>query len=50
MAGLFIGFLVEKCVAFRGHRFRFSARIKRVQKSQAILALLDSFRELHFER
>ena len=42
MAGLFIGFLVEKCVAFGWHRFRFSPCLmrKRVQKSQAILALL----------
>ena len=45
MTGLFIGFLVEKCVAFGWHRFRFSPCLmrKRVQKSQAILALLDSF-------
>ena len=45
---LFIGFLVEKCVAFGWHRFRFSPCLmrKRVQKSQAILALLDSFQEL----
>ena len=52
MASLFIGFLVEKYVAcqsqktdFRWHRFRFSPCLmhKRVEKSQAILALLDSF-------
>ena len=51
MAGLFIGFLVEKCVAFGWHRFRFSPCLmrKRVQKSQAVLALLDSFQELTFE-
>ena len=51
--GLFIGFLVEKCVAYQSgkfdfgwHRFRFSPW---VQKSQAILALLDSFQRLHLE-
>ena len=58
MAGLFIEFLVEKCVAsqsrksdFGRHRFRFSPcwMLKRVEKSQAILALLDSFQELHLE-
>ena len=51
MAGLFIGCLVEKCVAFGWHRFRFSPCLmrKRVQKSQAILALLHSFQELHLE-
>ena len=51
-------FLVERCVAcqsrksdFRWHRFRFSPCLmhKRVQKSQAILALLDSFQGLHLE-
>ena len=48
MAGLFIGFLVKKCVAFGWHRSRFLPCLmrKRVQKSQAILALLDSFQEL----
>ena len=59
MAGLFIGFLVEKCAAcqsnwksdFRWHRFRFSPCLmrKRVEKSQAILALLDGFQELHLD-
>ena len=51
MAGLFIGFLVEKRVAFGRHRFRFLPCLmrKRVQKSQAILALLDSFQELTFK-
>ena len=60
MAGLFIGFLVEKCVAYQSrksdvgwHRFRFSPcfmrLLKRVQKSQAILALLYSFQGLHLE-
>ena len=58
MAGLFIGFLVEKYVAcqsrksdFGWHRFRFSPCLmrKRVEKSEAILALLDSFQELHLE-
>ena len=51
-------FLVERCVAcqsrksdFRWHRFRFSPCLmhKRVQKSQANLALLDSFQGLHLE-
>ena len=52
IASLFIGFLVEKYVAcqsrksdFGWHRFRFSPCLmrKRVEKSEAILALLDSF-------
>ena len=54
MAGLFIGFLVEKYVTcqsrksnFRGHRFRFLPRLslmrKWVAKSEAMLALLDTF-------
>ena len=48
MAGLFIEFLVEKCIAFGWHHFCFSPFLmrKRVQKSQVILALLDSFQEL----
>ena len=59
MAGLLIEFLVEKCAAcqsrksdFGWHRFRFSSywMRKRVEKSQAILTLLDSFQELHLER
>ena len=58
MASLFIGFLVEKYVAcqsreldFGWHRFLFSPCLmrKRVKKSEAILALLDSFQELHLE-
>ena len=58
MASLFIGFLVEKYVACQSrksdcgwHRFRFSPCLmrKRVENSQAILALLDSFQELHLE-
>ena len=62
IASLFIGFLVEKYVAcqswksdFGWHCFRFSPCLmrnrgrKRVKKSEAILALLDSFRELHLE-
>ena len=59
MASLFIGSLVEKYVAYQGrksdsgwHRFRFSPTClmrKRVKKSEAILALLDSFQELHLE-
>ena len=52
MASLFIGFLVEKYVRcqswksdFGWHRFRFSPCLmrKRVTKSEAILALLDTF-------
>ena len=52
MANLFVGFLVEEYVAcqnrksdFGWHRFRFSPCLmrKRVEKSDAILALLDSF-------
>ena len=59
MASLFIGFLVEKYVAcqsrksdFGWHRFRFSPclMLKRVEKSEAILALLNTFQELHLER
>ena len=51
MAGLFIGFLVDKWVVFGWHRFRFSPCLmrKRVQKSQAILALLDSSQEMTLE-
>ena len=58
MASLFIGFLIERCVAcqspksdFGWHRSRFSPCLmrKKVQKSQAILALLDSFQKLHLE-
>ena len=57
-AGLFIGFLVEKYVAWQSrksdfgcYRFRFSPCLmrKRVQKSQATLSLLYSFQELHLE-
>ena len=53
---LFIGIRVEKCAAcqshrFGWHRFRFSPWMmhKRVEKSRAILALLDGFQELHLE-
>ena len=58
VASLFICFLVERCVAcqsrksdFGWHRFRFSPCLmrKRVAKSEAILALLDTFQELHLE-
>ena len=58
MTGLFIEFLVEKCAAcqsrksdFGWHRFCFSPcwMRKRIIKAQAILALLDSFQELHLE-
>ena len=49
---MFIGFLVEKYVGCQGrksdfgwHRFRFSpcSMRKRIEKSEAIFALLDSF-------
>ena len=52
IASLFIGFLVEEYAAcqsrkidFGWHRFRFSPCLmrKRVEKAEAILALLDSF-------
>ena len=52
MASLFIGFLVEKYVAlaksksdFGWHRFRCSPCLMRktIEKSEAILALLESF-------
>ena len=56
IAALFIEFLVGKCFAcqsrnFGWHRFRFLPcwMRKRVEKSQAILALLDSFQELYVE-
>ena len=57
MASLFIGFLVEKYVACQsrksdfGWHFRFSPCLmrKRVKRSEAILALLDSFQELNLE-
>ena len=59
MASLFIGFLVEKYVACQSGKsdfgwhpsFSFSPCLmrKRVAKSEAIPALLDTFQELHFE-
>ena len=56
MASLFIGFFVEKYVAcrksnFRWHHFCFLPCLmrKRVEKSEVILALLDSFQEVHLE-
>ena len=58
MASFFIGLLVEKYVTcqsrksdFGWHRFRFSPCLmrKRVENSEAILALLDTFQELHLE-
>ena len=60
MASLFIVFLVEKCVAcqsrkshFGWRRFRFLPCLMRIKEdsknSPAILALLDSYRELHLE-
>ena len=63
MASLFIGFLVEKCAAFPSHRksvfswHRFQKWAstqpcwmrRRVEKSEAILALLDGFQELHLD-
>ena len=64
MAGLFIGFLVEKCTPFPSHRKSFfwwhgfqkwastspCWMRNRVEKSEAILALLDGFQELHLDR
>ena len=59
MAGLSIGFMVEKCAArqnprksnFVWHCFRFSPYLmcKRVEKAQVILALLDGLQELHLD-
>ena len=63
MAGLFIGFLVEKCTPFPSHRKSFfwwhgfqkwastspCWMRNRVEKSEAILALLDGFQELHLD-
>ena len=58
MASLFIGFLVEKYVACQSRKsdfgwqsFQFSPFLmrKRIEKIEAILALLDSFQELHLE-
>ena len=58
MASLVAGFLVEKydsCQSrksgFGWHRFRFSPFLmrKRVEISEAILTLLDTFQELHLE-
>ena len=50
-AGLFIDFLVEKCAACQSRKSDFGCwmRNKRIIKAQAILALLDSFQELHLE-
>ena len=53
MASLFIGFLVESKseIRFRTASFSFSPCLmrKRISKSEAILALLDTFEELHLE-
>ena len=53
MASLFIWFLVESKseIRFRMASFSFSPCLmrKRVAKSEAILALLDTFQELHLE-
>ena len=59
MASLFIGFLVEEYVRrlskpeirFRMASFSFSPCLmrKRIAKSEAILAFLDTFQELHLE-
>ena len=53
MASLFIGFLIESKseIQFRMASFSFSSRLMRktVAKSEAILALLDTFQELHLE-
>ena len=55
MASSFIGFLVEKYDPCQSQNsisdaivFDFFMR-KRVEKSEAILALLDTFKELHLE-
>ena len=51
MASLFIGFLVEKYVACQSRmasiRFSFSPCL--IEKSEAIVPILDSFQELHLE-
>ena len=53
MASLFNEFLVESKseIRFRMASFSFSPRLmrKRVAKSEAILAFLDTFQELHLE-
>ena len=53
IASLFIGFLVESKseIRFRMASFSFSSCLMRktVAKSEAILALLDTFQELHLE-
>ena len=58
MASLFIAFLVEKYVVCQSRKsdfgwqsFQFSPFLmrKRIEKIEAILALLDSFQELHLE-
>ena len=58
MASLFAGFLVKKYFAclsrksdFGWHRFRYSSCLmrQRVEKSEGILALLDSLQKLHLE-
>ena len=58
MAGLFIGFLVGKYVGCQSQKSDFGWRHfcfwpclmrKRIEKCEAILALLDSFQELHLK-
>ena len=58
IAGLFIGFMVEKCAAGQNHRksnfvwhcFRFLPRLMRKRVlNQDILALLDGLQELHLD-
>ena len=53
MASLFIGFLVESKskIRFPMASFSFSSSLmrKKVAKSEAILALLHTFQELHLE-
>ena len=51
MAGLFIEFWLrnQSLVKVGNPIFRFSPCWMRVEKSQAILALLDSFQELHLK-
>ena len=50
MASLFIGFLVEKYVACQSRMasIRFSPCL--IEKSEAIVPILDSFQDLHLER
>ena len=60
MAGLFIGFLVEKCVACQNSVIRFgmasfsfftllNATVRGFKSFRATVAFLDSFQELNLE-